>query len=328
METGFRSDELMTTSTTALNLLGASQYVKASKAHNTQRAYRAAWAEFAAFCDKSGLCALPATPQAVIAFVTALAEKGIRPATIQVKLAGISFAHRTAHQNDPTDFEDVKIVMAGIRRELGTAPAKKAPATFEDVCKMVDCLPDDLGGVRDRAMLLVGFAGAFRRSELVALDVADIHFNGATMTATLRRSKTDQDGAGLQKTIPYLTGKYDPASALREWLKASGITSGPIFRKVDRWGCVGSERLTDRVVALVVKLAAEAAGLEPSQFAGHSLRAGFITSSALAGTPEWAIMEQSGHKSERVLRGYIRACGIGAQDAVRRAFGQLTEGIE
>ena len=120
METG-----LTTTSTMGLDLFDAGKYVSASKAKNTQRAYRAAWSEFTAFCDKSGLCALPATPQTVISYVTALAEKGIRPATMPVKLAGISFAHRIAHQSDPTNDEDVNVVMSGIRRELGTAPAKR-----------------------------------------------------------------------------------------------------------------------------------------------------------------------------------------------------------
>jgi integrase len=301
--------------------LEAREFAAASKSANTQRAYKAAWRAFCGFCAEQGLQSLPATPGAIIQYVT-WAAKTVKPQTLAVKLAAISFAHRTAKQADPTDDESVKVVMAGIQRKLGTAPVKKAPATFEAVCKMCDALPDDLGGIRDRAMLLVGFAGAFRRSELCALELADVHFDGKAFTVALRKSKTDQEGKGAQKTIPYIGGDYDPAHALRAWLKASGITSGAIFRKVTKWGTIGSEALDGRSLARVVQGAALAAGLDPHQFAGHSLRSGFITSAALAEIPEWKIQEQSGHKSERVLRGYIRAAGIGASDAVRGAFGK------
>jgi site-specific recombinase XerD len=296
-------------------------FATASKSDNTKRAYRAAWREFADFCQRRGLQSLPAAPTTVLQYVTTLAKK-VKPQTLAVKLAGVSFAHRAAKATDPTSDESVRVVMAGIRRKLGVAPTKKAPAIFEDVCKMVDALPDDLGGIRDRAMLLLGFAGAFRRSELCALELADVHFNGKNFTVALRKSKTDQEGAGLQKTVPYIGGDYDPAAALRAWLKASGITSGVVFRKVTRWKTVGDKPLDGRSLARVVQGAALAAGLDPHQFAGHSLRAGFITSAALAGVPEWAIQEQTGHKSERVLRGYIRAAGLGASDAVRGAFGK------
>ena len=300
--------------------LDARAFAQACKAENTLRAYRAAWREFAQFCEGRGATALPASPASVVAFLTWLAGH-VRPATMQVKLAAVSFAHRLAHQGDPTDDENVRMVMAGIRRKLGSAPEKKAPATFGDVALMVAALPDDLGGKRDRALLLVGFAGAFRRSELVGLDVGDVRFNRATMTVTVRRSKTDQEGAGMRKVIPCLGGRLDPVAALREWLEAAGINSGPLFRAVSRWGMVGRRRLDGRTVARVVKDAAEAAGLEPRQFAGHSLRSGFITSAALAGAAEWQIQEVSGHRSERVLRGYIRDAGLGGQEAIRAAFG-------
>lgn len=140
---------------------------------------------------------------------------------------------------------------------------------------------------------------------------------------TIRKSKTDQDRHGLKKVIPYLDGDLDPASALRDWLKAADITSGPIFRKVKKSGVAGANRLTDQVVADVVKGAAESAGLEPAQFAGHSLRSGFITSAAMSGASEWQIQEVSGHKSEHVLRGYIRDLGAGGQDAIKKAFGKV-----
>ena len=311
---------ITTTPLTLPDLAEVRGFVQASKADNTQRAYRAAWREFTHFCELRGVVVLPASPSAVVDYLTWLASR-VKPATMQVKLAAVSFAHRMAHQPDPTGDESVRVVMAGIRRKLGTAPQKKAPATLGDIAKMVRALPDDLSGKRDRAVLLVGFAGAFRRSELVNLDVADVHFNGKGMIITLRRSKTDQEGAGTKKVIPNLEGDLDPTTALRTWLISAGLTSGALFRSVDRWGIVGTHRMNDRIVARIVKVAATAAGLEPRQFSGHSLRSGFITSAATSGAAEWQIQEISGHRSERVLRGYIRDAGLGGQAAVRAAFG-------
>jgi site-specific recombinase XerD len=307
METG-----LTTTSTMGLDLFDARKYVKASKAHNTQRAYNAAWKEFTTFCDERGLCALPASPDAVIAYATWLAEKGIRPATIQVKLAGISFAHRTAHQQDPTGAEDVKVVMAGIRRELGTAPSKKAPVTLDDLCLMVATIDTTtLSGKRDKALLLLGWAGAFRRSELVALDMADLQINGAVKV----------------KVIPPIDDlALDPVRALRSWLDAAGITSGAVFRKVSKGDVVSEARLTSQSVALIVKDLAKRAKLDWRSMAGHSLRSGFVTQCAMAGVESRDIMAQTGHKSEAVMRGYIQDAGRGAMGAVRAAFGQVTEG--
>lgn len=299
----------------------AREYVQASKASNTTRAYKAAWREFAQFCETRSVVSLPALPETIIAYATWLARR-VKPSTIQVKLAAISFAHRTAKQSDPTGSEDVRIVMSGIRRKLGMAPQKKAPATREDLVKMMGALPDDLGGIRNKALVLIGFSGAFRRSELVGLDVADVHFGDSVMTITLKRSKTDQEGRGMIKVIPYVEGELDPASALRAWLNASSITSGPIFRKVDKWGQVREGRMDGGTVARIVKSCAESAGLEPRQFAGHSLRIGFITTAAQSGAAEWEIQEVSGHKSERVLRGYIRDAGVGGQNAIRRALGE------
>jgi integrase len=302
--------------------VGVRALVQAGRAENTVRAYRAAWREFSWFCELSGVRSMPAAPSAVVDYLTWLVCR-VKPSTMQVKLAAVSFAHRAARQPDPTHDEDVQVLMAGIRRRLGTAPQKKAPATFEDVTRMVETLEGDLRGKRDRALLLLGFAGAFRRSELVELDVADVRFNSQTMTITVRHSKTDQDGAGMKKVIPYLDGALNPAAALRDWLTGADIASGPLFRGVDRWGVVGSRRLNGRTVARIVKASALAAGLEPHQFAGHSLRSGFITSAAMRGAPEWQIQEISGHRSERVLRGYIRDAGLGGQAAVRAAFGKL-----
>ena len=210
--------------------------------------------------------------------------------------------------------------MAGIRRDLGTAPTKKAALTLDDLRRLVAALPDTLAGHRDRAMLLIGWAGAFRRSELVSLDVADLHINGA-IKITLRKSKTDQEGRGMVKTIPPIDDDLiDPVRALKAWLADSGIKSGPLFRRIDRHGVLHG-RLSDKAVALIVKDAAQRAGLEPVQFAGHSLRSGFITAAALAGVEDRDIAAQTGHKSMAVLHDYMQQSGRRAMGAVKAAFG-------
>ena len=172
---------------------------------------------------------------------------------------------------------------------------------------MVATLPDNLLGLRDRALLLIGFAGAFRRSELVSLDVEDVEECAEGLRVTLRRSKTDQEGAGEVKGIPY-GRKLEtcPVRALRAWLEAAGITAGPIFRSVNRHGQVQPGRLSDKAVALVVKRAAEAAGFDATRYAGHSLRTGLTTSAAAAGVQERDIMRQTGHRSVNMVRRYIR----------------------
>jgi len=214
----------------------ARQYARKSKASNTLRAYQAAWAEFQNFAAERSQPSLPASVTTVIDYITRLADSGVKVSTIQMKLAAIAAAHRAAKQADPSVDEDVRVVMAGIRRELRTAPAKKAPATLRQIRKMVAALPETLAGKRDKALLLVGFAGAFRRSELVDVDVADIRLNGKAVI-TVKRSKTDQEGKGQVKVIPALADKtICPVEALQAWLSASPIKSGP-SSTFSAWTC-------------------------------------------------------------------------------------------
>jgi site-specific recombinase XerD len=170
---------------------------------------------------------------------------------------------------------------------------------------MVALAPPGLKGLRDRALLLLGFAGAFRRSELVALDVADIAETEAGLLVTIRRSKTDQDGEGVTIAVP--RGDVAcPARALREWLDAAGIEAGPIFKPINKAGTVSGERLTDRSVANIVKAYAGRAGFDANLFSGHSLRSGFLTSAADKGASIFKMMDVSRHKSVDTLRGYVR----------------------
>jgi integrase len=172
---------------------------------------------------------------------------------------------------------------------------------------MLATLPDGLAGTRDRALLLTGFAGAFRRSELVGLDRADLEFNARGLVITLRRSKTDQEGHGRKVALPYgSTFETCPVRSMQAWLEESGITDGPLFRKINRHGQLHLARLCGSAVALTVKRSVRAAGLDPSKYSGHSLRSGFATAAAIAGASERAIMNQTGHQSSKMVRRYIR----------------------
>lgn len=282
------------------------EYVAQSLAENTRRAYRSDWEHFAGWCARRGVRALPAVPEAVAAYLAAHAET-FSVATLQRRLVSIGQAHRAAGHEDCTKAPGVKATWRGIRRAKGVAPKGKAPLLTPDVVRMVATLPKDLGGVRDRALLLVGFAGAFRRSELVGLDREDVEFTLEGVVVTLRRSKTDQEGEGRKVGIPW--GRHAetcPVQALTAWLEQAGITEGPLFRAVNRHGQVQAGRLSGSAVAEVVKRAALRAGLDPALYAGHSLRAGLATSAAAAGASERSIMAQMGHRSVSMVRRYIR----------------------
>jgi len=254
------------------------------------------------------LKALPASPETVTLYVVSLAQEGRRVSTISRALATISQRHRTMGFPSPTSASIVKETLRGIRRHLGVHQAQKCPLLSEQLRAIVATTPDDLSGSRDRAILLLGFAMAARRSELVALDVTDVAFTPEGAVVTIRRSKTDQDGAGRRIGIPYGSSPETcPVRALHAWLTAAGITTGPLFRGVGRWGRISSERLTDRAVARTIKRHVAAVGLDPRAYAGHSLRSGLATSAARAGRSERSIMATTGHKSVEMVRRYIRA---------------------
>ena len=302
----------------------ARRYAGASRADNTKRTYEKSWADFVAFCKGRGFIPLPATPEVVIEYLTWLADRGQRASTIQVKLSAIVFVHVRSNYPDPAQHEAVKSLMGGIRRSIGTAPQQKAAIVRSELEHMISEMPRDLRGVRDKAILLLGYAGAFRRSEIVSLDVENLRFGSDEMIVTLPRSKTDPEAQGMRKRIPMLAEHVAicPVRTVKEWLQAAQIFSGPVFRAIDQWDHVRARRMSDRSVALIVKQAAEMAGLEPRQFAGHSLRAGFVTQAAQEETPEWQIQEVTGHKSTAMLRKYIRDAGAGQVKAIKRALGE------
>ena len=240
--------------TEALEL--ANDFAKASKAASTQRAYSGDIAIFVEWCRGRGLIPLPASAEVVSAFLADQAALGKRPSTLGRRLAAIRYFHRAANQPSPTSEESVKAVLAGIRRTVGAAPVRKKAATSDIVIAMASDTTS-LRALRNRAVLLLGFAGAFRRSELVALNVEDLEETPEGLLITIRRGKTDQEGLGRKVAIP--RGEIAcPVAALGEWLDAVGITEGALFRRVwnRRAQRVAAQRLTARIVADIVKAAA------------------------------------------------------------------------
>jgi integrase len=197
--------------------------------------------------------------------------------------------------------------MKGIRRVMGTAPTQKAPALTEDIRAMVEVADTGIIGLRDRARILLGFSGAFRRSELIGFDVQDCAFGRDGLTVTLRKSKTDQTSAGRKIGIPYGSNPSTcPVRTIQSWLEQAGVGTGPLFRSIHRHGHVQPGPLSGSDVARVVKKLAIRAGLDPAKYAGHSLRSGHATSAAIAGASERSIMNQTGHRSVQMVRRYIR----------------------
>jgi integrase len=294
----------------------ARSYASDAMAGRTKAAYRSDWRTFTAWCGSLGLEALPASPSTVAAYLSARADQGRKVATIGRALAAISQAHKVAGLDSPRSSAPVQLTMQGIRRRLGVAQRQVAPILPADLRRMIEALPASTIGTRDRAILCIGFAGAFRRSELAGLDLADLHFGADGLTINLRRSKTDQDGAGRKVGIPYGgTPATCPVRAVQAWKAAAGIESGPLFRQVDRHGNIGAGRTTGKTVARVVKRSAELVGLDPSQVSGHSLRAGLATAAAKAGKSERAIMRQTGHRSVAMVRRYVRDADLFSDNA-------------
>lgn len=285
-----------------------SDYLRASLADSTRRAYRSDLNHFLTWGGS-----IPCSPEIVAQYLAAHAEQ-LATATLARRLVSIGKASTSQNLPSPTKSDLVKAIMKGIRRTFGSAQRQVAPAIKEDVLAMVNGLTG-IKGIRDRAMLLIGFAGAFRRSELVSLTVEDVEHVKQGLVILLRRSKTDQAGEGRKVAIPFARGTVCPVHALQDWLDLSGISTGIIFRGITRHGKIAEQGLAPQSVALVVKERAAAAGLDAAKYSGHSLRAGLVTSAAQAGVSSWKIRQQTGHKSEAMLLRYIRDASIFTNNA-------------
>jgi len=298
----------------ALSVISEStrRYAEESRSKATHDAYAA---DLKAFYNWGGQ--IPATPAEVADFLSWCADWGYAAATIQRRLSAISQAHEALGVENPTRAEGVHRTHKGIRRALGTATVMKSAITSSDLRSYFASINGDLRAVRDRSILTIGLAGAFRRSELAALQVEDLEETAEGYRVIVRRSKTDQEGRGQIKVIVY---GQDPATCpvllLRTWLARAGIEAGPIFRPVNKSGVVGDRALSGRSVADIVKSCAGSLGKDPATFSGHSLRRGFVTEASHAGAQIQEIMEQTGHKSFQTVRGYIESSKTSKGNAV------------
>ena len=277
----------------------------------TRRVYRIKLGLFASWCSARGVSPLPASTETILAYVADLAQRGVSVSTMTQVLAAISAAHRAAQVPSPTSDFYVQQAVRGYRREHGVAPRRATAATGEIVKRMIRALlreDDNLRNLRDATLLSVGFAGAFRRSELVALDLDCLSWDERdgreVALVQIRRSKTDPEGHGMTKAI-FATDDpvTSPTLLLRRWLDAAAISDGPIFRRIRKGGHIEKLRLDGQSVGLAIQRAAVAAGLG-MELTAHSLRSGFITSAIRRGLTERAVMHQTGHKTTAVMRGY------------------------
>jgi site-specific recombinase XerD len=284
----------------------ATDFAAHSKASNTVKAYRSDWNDFTRWCGSHNLVALPASAETVAFYLSDLATTH-KASTLTRRVSAISQAHQIAGYETPTKSSKLRMVMAGIRRTKGTAADAKTPVMIDELKRMIARLPENLLGTRDRALLLIGFTGGFRRSELVGLDRDAVAITRDGLVVTIRQSKTDQDGEGQKIGLPFGSNPATcPVRSFQDWLEAGGIVEGPLFRPINRYGKMGCKRLSTKAVARIVKRYIKGIGLDATNFAGHSLRSGLATSAAIAGASEAAIMRQTRHRSLVTVRRYIR----------------------
>ncbi len=287
----------------------AVEYAKASRAASTRRAYQSDWAIFTGWCAQHGIEPLPASPDVVAVFAAAEADSGINPNTIGRRIAAIGYYHRQAGHPAPTAVPGagkLAEVLAGIRATHGRPKAKKAAADASALRDLLATIEGDgLREARDRALLAIGMAAALRRSELVAFDVDHVELVPDGLLLTIAHSKTDQAREGQVIAIP--EGKrIRPKALLLDWMARAGHSDGPLFRRLTRSDGLTGNRMSDRSIARLVQRCAADAGYDPAKFAGHSLRAGFLTEAANRGATIFKMQEVSRHKSVQVLSEYVR----------------------
>ena len=275
-------------------------YVQASRAKSTLKAYASDLEQFQLWGGS-----IPATVEEVARYLADSADR-LKPATLSRHLASLAVAHKVMGLPSPVNHELVRSVLKGIRRTKGTAQREAKPLLKEDLFAVLDAMGDSLKNARDRSLLLLGFAGGFRRSELVGLDVEDRSFVRQGMIVTLRHSKTDQEGRSRKIGIPFGRTKHCPVKATENWLLSGEISQGPIYRPIAKGGHQQAQRLSSDAVSDIIRYRLANAGFDPDGFSGHSLRSGFATSAAMVGVATWRIRKQTGHASDVMLTRYIR----------------------
>ena len=296
--------------------------LKSSKANNTLRAYKSDFKDFGAFCAKHGLSSLPSEPKIVSIYLTHL-SKNSKISTIRRRLVSISMVHKLKGHYLDTKHPIITENLLGIKRVKGSIQRGKKPILINHLKSIINVIDEqkceEIKKLRDRSIILIGFGGGFRRTELISIDHEDLEFVPEGLKITIRRSKTDQFGEGMIKGLPHFSNEiYCPVTSLKKWLEVSKINSGPIFRRFSRGSLLTEKRLTDQSVVLLMKEYLNLAGIENKNFAGHSLRAGFATVAAESGADERSIMAMTGHKTTQMVRRYIREANIFKNNALNK----------
>jgi site-specific recombinase XerD len=295
--------------------------LKSSKAINTIRAYKSDFKDFGAFCIKHSFKTLPTEPKIVALYLTYLSGKDAKMSTLRRRLVSIGMIHKLKGHYLDTKHPVIIENLMGIKRTKGSIQRGKKPILINQLKAIINVINqekiEEIKKIRDKTIILVGFGGGFRRTELISIDHEDIEFVPEGVKITLRRSKTDQFGEGMTKGLPYFVNEtYCPASHLKKWIKISNIKNGPIFRRFAKGCSLTSHRLTDQSVALLIKRYLELAGIENKNYSGHSLRSGFATASAESGADERSIMAMTGHKTTQMVRRYIKEANIFKNNAL------------
>lgn len=297
--------------------------MKKSKSENTMRAYESDWNDFYDWCIFHKLNSLPAEAETIVNYINDLADHA-KANTVSRRLSAISENHIAAGfiEINPTHSGIVRNAVDAIRREKGIMQKGKMPLLLEDLAEINKLFTlNDIVSIRDKALIFLGFSGAFRRSELVKILREDLTFTNDGLIVLIKHSKGDQLGEGNYLAIPYNQNtELCTVVAIKVWLDISEIKKGPLFRPFTKNKKLRSSQLSDKSVALIVKKYANLSGLDPSDFAGHSLRRGFATSAAQHGVDERSIMQQTRHKSEKMVRRYIEQGNMFKNNALNKMF--------
>ena len=283
--------------------------LKNSKAKNTLRAYQADFKDFTKFCLKNSFNSMPSDPKIIALYLTHLSSFS-KFSTLKRRLASIKVIHRLKGHYIDTKHPIIAENLMGIKRKMGVKQTSKKPILINDLKLIINVINKDKNEykkLQNKALILIGFAGGFRRSELVSIKYEDIEFVNEGVKILVQRSKTDQTGLGMMKAIPYFQNKiYCPVTSLKDWISHSKISDGKIFK------------ISDKTVALTIQKYALLAGLDKTKYAGHSLRSGFATSTAETGADERSIMAMTGHKTTQMVRRYIQEANLFKNNALNK----------
>ena len=297
--------------------------LKSSKAKNTIRAYKSDFNDFRLFCAQNGFKSLPSEPKIISLYLTQLSNKDAKISTIKRRLVSIGVIHRLKGHYLDTKHPLILENLMGIKRRKGSIQNGKKPLLINNLKKIINVIDqqkkEKIKILRDRTIILIGFSGGFRRNEIVSLDFDDLDFVEEGLKINIKRSKTDQFGAGSTKGLPYFeNSQYCPVVSIQKWIEISKINSGALFRRFTKGSNLSEKRLTDQTVALLIKEYLGLAGIDSTNYSGHSLRSGFATSAAEAGAEERTIMAMTGHKSTEMVRRYIKNADLFKNNALNK----------